>query len=99
MAGQSQKKKRSTNGRVSTVDLVKRAREQLHELTGRPVEGVLGLERDDDGWVVTVEILELRRVPDSTDVLGCYVVSLDERGELREYTRTRRYHRSQVEEG
>jgi hypothetical protein len=78
---------------------VKRAKEQLHELTGRPVDGVLGLQPHDGGWVVTVELLELRRVPDTTDVLGSYAVLMDERGELREYTRTRRYHRSQVEEG
>jgi hypothetical protein len=38
-------------------------------------------------------------VPDSTDVLGSYAVSVDERGELEGYTRTRRYYRSQVEEG
>ena len=94
-------RKKSANGRVSSVDVVKRAKQQIEELTGRPVEGVLGLQRDSDdgGWIVTVEILELRRVPDSTDVLGSYAVSLDERGQLREYARTRRYHRSQVEEG
>jgi hypothetical protein len=92
---------RSGNGRVSSVDVVKRAKAQIEELTGRPVEGVLGLQRDDDdsGWIVMVELLELRRVPNSTDVLGSYAVSLDDRGELREYARTGRYHRAQVEEG
>ena len=69
------------------------------DLNGRPVEGVLGLERQDDGWVVMLEVLELRRVPNSTDVLGSYEVTLDESGELEQYRRTRRYHRSQVEEG
>ena len=42
---------------------------------------------------------ELRRVPDSTDVLGSYAVALDSSGELEGYQRTRRYYRSQVEEG
>jgi hypothetical protein len=91
-------RKGSGNGHVSSMDIVRRAKEQLGELTGRPVEGVLGLQRDDDGWIVTVEILELSRIPNSTDVLGSYAVALDGTGELREYTRTRRYHRSQVEE-
>ena len=49
-------------------------------------------------WIVMVELVELRRIPDSTDVLGVYAVALDEKGELREYRRTNRYYRSQVEE-
>lgn len=89
----------SSNGHVRAPDAVKQAIQQLRELTGRPVEGVLGVQRDDDGWVVTVEVVELRRVPDSTDVLGSYAVAVDSRGELQEYRRTHRYYRSQVEEG
>ncbi|MFL5780833.1 MAG: gas vesicle protein GvpO [Thermoleophilaceae bacterium] len=88
-----------SNGKVAATKIVRRAVEQVRELTGRPVEGVLGLERVDDGWVVTLEVVELRRVPDSTDVLGSYAVGVDTRGELQEYRRTRRYYRSQVEEG
>jgi hypothetical protein len=65
----------------------------LAELTGRQPENVLGLRRDDDGWKVMVEMLELSRVPNSTDLLGCYVVSLDDDGELLGYERTRRYQR------
>ena len=87
-----------SNGRVRAPDVVRRAIEQVAVLTGRQIEGVLGLERGDDGWVVTLEVVELRRVPDSTDVLGSYAVAVDERGELQGYRRTRRYYRSQVEE-
>jgi hypothetical protein len=90
---------KSSNGKVSAPQIVRRAVQQVAELTGRQIEGVLGLERDDDGYVVTLEVVELRRVPDSTDVLGSYAVTVDGKGELQEYTRTRRYYRSQVEEG
>src|SRR3954470_17839177 len=88
-----------SNGKVSAPQIVRRAVEQVAELTGHPIEGVLGLEKDDDGFVVTLEVVELRRVPDSTDVLGSYAVSVDAKGELEGYRRTRRYYRSQVEEG
>src|SRR5436305_11473246 len=91
-----------TNGKASSrtraVQVVREAVEQVGLLTGREVEGVLGVRREDGGWTVTVEIVELRRIPDSTDVLASYDVELDEDGELREYRRTRRYYRSQVEE-
>jgi hypothetical protein len=92
--------KNGSNGHMKAPQVVRRAIEQVAMLTGREIEGVNGLERsDDDGWVVTLEVVELRRVPDSTDVLGSYAVTLDSRGELEGYMRTRRYYRSQVEEG
>jgi hypothetical protein len=99
MPKQTRKKTGGGNGRVQSVEIIKRAKQQVEEMTGRPIEGVLGLERDDDGWIVTVELVELRRVPDSTDVLGSYAIAVDGKGELREYRRLRRYYRSQVEEG
>jgi hypothetical protein len=88
----------SRNGHVSAPQVVRRAIEQVAALTGREIEGVNGLERSEEGWVVTLEVVELRRVPDSTDVLGSYAVSVDAKGELEGYRRTHRYYRSQVEE-
>ena len=98
-SGSSGSRSSNGNGRLSSAKLIRLAREQAHELTGRPVEGVLGMRRDEDGgFEVLVEIVELRRVPATTDVLGSYLLTLDDSGELVEYRRTRRYHRNQVEE-
>jgi hypothetical protein len=90
---------RSKNGRqgdTSPVELARAARSQLAELTGRVPESVLGLRKDDDGWKVMVEVVELSRVPNSTDLLGCYVATLDDDGELLGYERVRRYQRGQA---
>src|SRR3982751_19379 len=51
----------SKNGHVSAPQIVRRAIEQVAELTGRDIEGVNGLEKSDDGWVVTLEGVALRR--------------------------------------
>jgi Gas vesicle synthesis protein GvpO len=88
----------SRNGHMRAPQIVRRAIEQVAELTGREIEGVNGFEKSDDGWLVTLEVVELRRVPDSTDVLGSYTVELNSSGELEGYRRTHRYYRSQVEE-
>jgi hypothetical protein len=80
------------------ADLVRAAARTLAELTGRQPENVLGLRRDDEGWKVTLEVVELHRIPQATDVLGCYVVTVDDDGELVSYERRRRYIRSQTEE-
>src|SRR3954470_7438117 len=70
-----------------------RAAGQLGELIGKEVEGVVGLERTDAGWKVLVEVLELRRVPTTTDVLATYEVSVDTSGDLEGYRRLQRYAR------
>jgi hypothetical protein len=90
--------KSKTKG-ISARDAVQSVREDFPGLFGRPVESVLGVERDEDsGWTVTVQVVELERVPRSTDILGAYAVYLDPDGELIGYHRRRRYHRSQADE-
>jgi hypothetical protein len=95
-AGQSQRSEpdpQSQRSEPEPVRVAGRAAEQLLALTGREPEGVTGLERTDDGWTVHVELLELRRVPSTTDVVGLYEVRTDEQGELQGYRRLRRYAR------
>ena len=78
---------------------VKQAREQLEALLELPVESVSGFERTRNGWLVTLEVLELSRIPESTDVLASYEMELDDDRNLVRYTRGRRYHRSQADRG
>jgi hypothetical protein len=77
----------------SASDIAQEASRQLIELVGKEAEGVAGLERSDDGWKVLVEIVEVRRVPSTTDVLSLYEVTVDEGGALEGYRRLRRYAR------
>jgi hypothetical protein len=67
------------------------AKEELEALTGKDSEGVTGLEKNDDGWLVRIEVVELRRIPDTTDVLALYEVQTDAHGGLESYKRVRRY--------
>jgi hypothetical protein len=89
---------RRSNG-LSGRDAIERVRRELPELLGRDIESVLGFERDEDsGWRVTVQVVELTRIPQTTDVLASYEATLDGRGQITGYRRTRRYHRNQVDE-
>ena len=81
-----------------TGEIVNRARDQLVQLLEREVESVSGFERADGRWRVTLEVVEVRRIPESTDVLGSYEVVLDDDQNLVSFNQTRRYRRSQVEE-
>ena len=60
---------------------------------------VSSLERTHDGWVVALEVVELSRIPESTDVLASYELELDDDLNFRRYQQARRYHRSQAARG
>jgi hypothetical protein len=77
--------------------LARRAMRTLGELVGCPAEGVTGIRRSDDNWVVIVEVLEVERVPETSDVMASYEVEVDGDGEVVGFRRVRRYTRSQTE--
>jgi Gas vesicle synthesis protein GvpO len=76
-----------------------KAREELEALLGKQVESVSSLERTHDGWVVALEVVELQRIPESTDVLASYELELDDDLNFRRYQQARRYVRSQANRG
>ena len=85
--------------RPNAAKVAREAREQLEELLDRASEGVIGVRRTDDGWEVDLEVVETRRIPDTTDVLAIYRVQLDTSGTLEGYQRLERYIRGQAEGG
>jgi heat shock protein HslJ len=89
----------SNNGRTGKLNgatAAALAREQLEQLTGHPVEAITGLTRQEDGWTAMAEVVELHRVPPTTDILATYRVELDDDGDLMGYERVNRYYRNQA---
>ena len=84
--------------RATLSQLGQRALDELEALVGCPAEGVTAIRRVDDGWTAMVDVLELERVPETTDVLASYEVTFDGDGEVTGYRRVRRFQRSQVED-
>jgi hypothetical protein len=74
------------------------ARDELAALTGYKVDSISGLEKIDEGWQLTVVVIELQRIPASTDILATYEVTLDESGDIVNYHRGDRYLRGQLGE-
>jgi hypothetical protein len=87
----------NSNGKLSAAELGKAAMRTVAELTGYRPEAVTALEWDGEFWQVTVDALELSRIPNTTDIIGEYSVRLDEDGTLRGYHRERRFQRSEAE--
>jgi hypothetical protein len=88
----------SSDERISARDLTLTAKHTVQDLTGYVPESVSGFQWDGEAWLVTVDVCELRRVPNTTDVMATYVVQLDDRGGLLGYKRERRFQRGAAEE-
>jgi hypothetical protein len=91
--GASRRPRRGQGNRLNAAKAGQAALGQITELTGKQPEGVTGVDRGEDGWVVGVEVVEDRRVPSSSDILATYEIELDMDGELMSYRRVRRYPR------
>jgi hypothetical protein len=87
---------RSRSSRLTGTQAAALAQQHLEELINRPCDSVSGLSRQQDGWTVMLEVVELQRVPPTTDILASYRVELDEDGELMGYKRVSRYYRNQA---
>ena len=84
---------------LSAAEAGREGLQQIMELTGKDPESVTGVRRSQDGWLVTVEVVEDRRIPSSTDILSTYETEIDDDGEPLSYRRTRRYSRGRGDNG
>jgi Gas vesicle synthesis protein GvpO len=79
--------------------MIESARSHLRDLLGEEPESVSGISSSNGTWTVALELVEVHRIPETTDVLASYEVVLDDDGDLVRLERRRRYFRSQIEEG
>lgn len=94
-AGESSPAQRRTQQSMRFVALTAAA--ELSALIGRDAEGIVGVEKSDDGWRVQVEVVESRRIPDTTDILAIYEVDVDAEGTVTGYRRQDRYVRGRIQ--
>jgi hypothetical protein len=87
-----------SRGRLSARDLALEAKATVKDMTAFEPETVSGLQWDGETWLVSVEVCELSRIPNTTDVMASYVVQLDDGGGLLGYKRERRYLRGEAED-
>ena len=66
-------------------EIIEEAKKQLADLTGFKEPAGVGLKKEKEGWMVTVEICEKKSIPEGMDILGTYEVHLDAKGNLLGY--------------
>jgi len=83
---------------MNADEIIKKAQEDFARLSKIPVDGVIGLSKTEEGWIVSLEALERRAIPDTMDVLGLYEVRLDNEGNLLGFERKKLRKRGETEE-
>lgn len=71
------------------------ALEAAEDLIDHPIDSVIRIERDGDGWRVLVEVVERSAIPDTQDILGRYEIVVDKTGTLQQYGLEERYRRGE----
>jgi hypothetical protein len=82
---------------VTPLERVRRVRHQLHELTGCEPVSISSLTPIDGGWELEVDVVEVRRIPDTASLLATYRVTTDDAGEVAGYQRLRRFNRGEAD--
>lgn len=82
--------------RRKPAEIARLAAEQLGELAGVVPERIVALERAEHGWQARFEVLEVRRIPDTMDIMAVYEVDLDRAGSIESYRRAERYQRGRA---
>jgi hypothetical protein len=95
---QESEEQQSGGGSLSAREAIRQAVEEISGLLGAEVHAVVGVERLEDLWLVTIEIIELERIPLTTSIVAAYQVDLDSSGELVAYRRVGRYVRGRTQE-
>lgn len=83
---------------MNADEIIKSARDGFATLSKLPVNAVIGLSKTEEGWVVSLETLERKAIPDTMDVLGVYEVCMDSDCNLLHFERKRLRKRGQTGE-
>ena len=83
---------------MTTIELTRHAQEGFANLSKLPVTAGIGLAKREDVWVVSLEAVERKAIPDSMDVLGVYEIRMDSKGILLGFERMKLRKRGETKE-
>ena len=84
---------------LSMAEVIQKARSELNALTGLEISSTLAANKDEEGWKVTMEVVEKHSLPDGMDILAMYETLMDPDGNMQEFKRTRMRKRIETEIG
>jgi len=74
---------------MKASEIAEVAQKELANLTKLEPSGIKGVSRDEEGWHITVEMIEKKSIPDAMDLLALYEVILNNEGNVIKFERGR----------
>lgn len=78
-------------------EIANHAQGELAQMTNLKPSGIIGISKEDAGWLIKVEMLEKKSIPENMDILGSYEIRLDEGGHVINFGRVRLRKRGDTE--
>ncbi len=75
------------NKSMTTKEITEKAKKELVSLTEFKSPNAIGVKKEGNEWVITIELIEKESIPDGMDVLGTYEVHVDQSGGILNYKR------------
>lgn len=72
---------------MNSSEIVKKAQQDFATISKLPICTVTGLSKTEEGWMVSMEALERRAIPETMDILGLYEICLDNEGNFLGFDR------------
>ena len=67
---------------MNAQEVITKARGHIATMGKKSDEGVTNLSKREDGWTVSIEVVERKGIPDTMDILGLYEMILNDEGDL-----------------
>ncbi len=83
---------------MNADEIVQKAQEQFNKLSKLPISSVTGLSTTDGEWVVSLEAVERKAIPETMDIIGLYEIHLDSDGNLIRFDRKKLRKRGETED-
>jgi len=84
--------------KLNIQEIGEKAGQAAEVLLKKPMDSIISLNKEQEGWLAEVEVVERKSVPDTQDILGRYEMKFDEMGELQGYRRIKLRRRLDREE-
>ncbi|MCO8243938.1 MULTISPECIES: gas vesicle protein GvpO, halophile-type [unclassified Haladaptatus] len=97
-SSESDESDESGDGEFDVMAVRETVEDVANDLVGHPLDGIIEITEDEDGWQVVVEMVERSAVPDTQDILGQYAIALSESGDVTGYRLRERYRRGDSQE-
>jgi len=84
-------------GKIGIQAVCEKAGETAEQLLKKNFDSIVSASKEAEGWLLEVEVVERKSIPDTQDILGRYEMRFDGEGELLGYRRIMLRRRSDME--